>query len=174
MTEPVPISAVFVRVGIREYSDSWLTKNNLRLFVYAVFAVSLIVQIAAISVNPNKYFYYLQVDKNVNFAVTTGDGVQPIGGPPPETYFDWRMSPILTQFKFIRDMTLHVKEYTYVKPARAASTFKEIKSEPEMNVFDFWWLYRYFMEGSYSGFIAALLLLLISLFSATRVWKAVS
>jgi hypothetical protein len=42
-----------------------------------------------------------------------------------------------------------------------------------MNVFDFWWLYRYFMEGSYSGFIAALLLLFISLFSATRVWKAV-
>jgi hypothetical protein len=162
----IPVSELFD-------SDSWLTNKKLRLFVFTVCAVSLIVQLASISVNPNKYFYYLQVDKKVNFLVTAGDGVQPIGGPPPATYFDWRMSPLLAQFKFIREMTSQVREYTYSKPAREASTFKEIKSIPEMNVFDFWWLYRYFTEGSYSGFIIALLLFSISLFSAARTWKFV-
>jgi hypothetical protein len=109
----------------------------------------------------------------VNFTVAAGDGVHPIFGPPLETYFDWRMSPILTQFKFIRQMIPNLKEYTYTKPTREALTFQEIKSKPVMNVFDFLWLYRYFIDGSYSGVIAALLLLSISLFSATRVWQAV-
>jgi hypothetical protein len=165
----------FLIVPIAELvdSDDWLTKKKLRLFAYTIIAISLIVQLASVSVNPNKYYRYLQFDEKVKFAVAAGDGVQPIVGPPLEIFFDWHLSPILTQFKFIREMALNLKEYTYVQPSKETLTAETIKSAPEMNVFDFWWLYLYFIEGSYSGFIVALLLLFISLFSATRVWMAV-
>jgi hypothetical protein len=166
----------FLIIPISELFDSadWLTQNKLRLFAYTVFAVSLIVQIASVSVNPNKYYDYLWVDEKVKFTVAAGDGMPPIVGPPLETYFDWHLSPILMQFKFVREIALNLKKYTYVQPSKETLTAETITSTLEMNVFDFWWLYRYFMEGSYSGFIAALLLLLISMFSATRVWKAVN
>jgi hypothetical protein len=165
----------FFVIPIAELFDSadWLTRKKLRLFAYTVFAGSLVVQLAAISVNPTKYYYYLLLDEKVKFTVDEGSGVQPIVGPPLETYFDWHRSPILTQFKFIREMALHLHEYTYVQPSKETETGETIKSTLWMNVFDFWWVYRYFMEGSYSGFIVALLLLFISLFSATRAWKAV-
>lgn len=165
----------FLIIPIAELIDSadWLTQKKLRVFVYTVFAVSLIVQLASVSVNPNKYYHYLRVDEKVKFTVAAGDGVQPIVGPPLETYFDWHRSPILTQFKFIREMTLNLNKYTYVQPSKGTLPAETIRSAPEMNVFDFWWLYVYFIEGSYAGFIVALLLLFISLFSATRAWKAV-
>lgn len=165
----------YLIIPIAELFDSadWRAKKSLRVFVYTVFAVSLIVQLASVSVSPNKYRHYLQLDEKVKFSVAAGDGVQPIVGPPLETYFDWNLSPILTQFKFIREMTLNLKEYTHVQPSKVTLTVETIRSAPEMNVFDFWWLYRYVIEGSYSGFFAALLLLFISLFSATRAWRAV-
>jgi hypothetical protein len=168
------LTPLFV-IPIAELFDSadWLTRKKLRFFAYTVFAVSLVVQFAAVSVNPIKYYHYLRFDKKVSYVVAEGDGVQPLGGPSPETYFDWRLSPILTQFKFIREMTLHLKDYTYTEPSKETSAIDKTKSAPEMNVFDFWWLYQYFEGGGYSGFIAALLLLFISLFSATRAWKAV-
>ena len=37
-----------------------------------------------------------------------------------------------------------------------------------INVLDFWWLYNYFLDGNYSGFITALLLLLIAIYCASR------
>jgi hypothetical protein len=166
----------FFIIPLSELFDSadWLTQNKLRLFAYTVIAISLIVQVAAISVNPIKYYHYLRFDKQINFDEATGVGVQPVGGPPLETYFDWHMSPILMQFKFIQEIALNLKKYTCVQLSKETLTAETITSALEINVFDFWWLYLYFIEGSYSGFIVALLLIFISLFSATRVWKAVS
>lgn len=163
----------FLIIPIAELFDSgiWSKKNLLRVFVYFIFAVSLLIQLAAVSVNHYKYFHYLQIDEKVKFTVAHGDGIQPIVEPPTETYFDWKRSPILAQFRFIYKMAEEMKEYRYSKPPENARFVEKIKSDPYMNVFDFWWVHKYFLDGSYSGFIVAISLLLIAIYSATRLWK---
>lgn len=165
----------FLIIPIAELFDSpmWSTKKILKMLVYVLFAISLIVQLAAVSVHPNKYYLYLQVEENVKFKKVSGDGVQPIFHPPSEIYFDWRMSPILVHFKFIREIYRNIKDYKYIEPQKEATPLEKIKTSLEMNVFDFWWLDKYFVYGSYVGFFTALFLLLIAVISASRLWKSV-
>lgn len=165
----------FLIIPIAELFDSalWQKKMFIKVLVSSVFALSLAVQLASISVNRDKYRYYLTMDEKVKYTVTAGDGVQPIVAPPLETYFDWHMSPIFAQFKFIDEMIWNLKDYKYSELSREASTIEKIKVQPWMNVFDFWWFYMFFIEDSYLGFIVALLLIFISIFSAMRIWKAI-
>lgn len=160
----------FLIIPIAEMLDSpfWSSKPFSKLFVCVVFAVSMVVQIASVSVHQSKYYVYLLVEKNVRFEVIEGQGVQSIKYPPPEIFFDWQMSPILARFKFIREMGRNMEDYKYAElPAKAAYAEK-IKADPAMNIFDFWWLYKYFLEGSYSGFISAGSLFLIAILTASR------
>ncbi len=166
----------FFIIPIAAFFDSaiWLEKKFLRYLIYAIFTVSLTVQFAAVSVNPYKYFFYLQTEKNIKFTVADGDGVQPIVEPPPETYFDWQKSPILAHFRFIHEIAWKLKGYRYTEPPKNSVLVEKLKVQPWNNVFDFWWLYKYFLEGSFSGFIAAMFLFLLAVFSASRLWNAVN
>jgi 4-amino-4-deoxy-L-arabinose transferase-like glycosyltransferase len=147
----IPIAALFD-------SAMWQTKKTKKMFIYAIFAVSLVVQLAAVSVNHNRYFSYLQIEEEVKFVVADGNGVPALKEPPPEIYFDWSRSPILAQAKFVHEMIGDLKNYWY--------------TESPMNPFDFWWLYEYLVKGTYSGFIAVpTLLLLLILCSASRLRK---
>ena len=60
-----------------------------------------------------------------------------------------------------------------MKASENATIHEDIKFEPFMNVFDFWWLYNYFSDGDYSGFVAALTLLFVVIYTAGKLWKAV-
>jgi 4-amino-4-deoxy-L-arabinose transferase-like glycosyltransferase len=152
-------------------SDIWLKENLRRLALSSIFILSLIVQIAAVSVDFNKYFFDLMIEEKVEFTIVHGDGIQPIREPPDETYFDWRKSPILSHFRFIYKMIGNIKDYRYSMPPEDASVVEKIKADPTMNVFDFWWVYRYFLDNNYSGFIVALLLFLVIIFYASRLWR---
>ena len=101
-------------------------------------------------------------------------GYRQIVEPPAETYFNWHRSPILAQFKFIYGIAKEIKDYRYSKPPKDAIFAEKIKIDPCMNVFDFWWLYRYFLDGNYSGFIAALTLLLSAIYIIVRLRKSVT
>lgn len=164
----------FLIIPIAELFDSetWLKKNLLRVFVYFIFAVSLVIQTAAVSVDFQKYFLNLRFEKKIEFTVANGDGVQTIVEPPSETYFSWYKSPILAQFRFIYKTAGDMKDYKYSEPPENATLAEKIKTEPIINVFDFWWVYNYYLNGSYSGFIVAILLLMVTIYSASRLWKA--
>lgn len=153
-------------------SDTWREKNLLRAVVYSILAVSLVIQIAAVSVDFNKYFINLQIEENVKFTVAQGDGIQPIVEPPIETYFNWHKSPILAQFRFIYEIAGKIKDYKHLEPPEDATLVEKIKTEPIINVFDFWWVYKYFLDGSYSGFIVAIVLLLLAIYSYSRLRRA--
>ena len=152
-------------------SDAWLKNSAVRAIVCSIFVVSVIIQLAAISVDFNKYFLNLRIDKKVEFTIAHSDGVQPIIEPPIETYFDWQRSPIFAQFVFIRDIAEGMKHYKYSKHPDNAMNNEKFRVDPVLNVFDFWWLYKYFGENSYAGFAVAFTLLLIAILCASRLWK---
>jgi hypothetical protein len=154
-------------------SSLWLEKRLLRGSVYALFAMSFIIQLAAVSVDDNKYFFHLIFDEKVHFSVARGDGSPSIVEPPPEIYFDWSKSPILAQFKFISRMSGDIWDYKY-EPPEDTTTEEKVKAEPFMHVLDYWWLYQYILDRRYTGFIAAIMLFSLSIFSAVRIWKVVS
>lgn len=159
----LPIAALFD-------SPAWQRKTT-KLFICALLAVSILIQLASVSVNPLNYFIHLQLKENVKFTAAEGEGVLPILEPPSIIYFDWRKSPIIAQFISAYEIIGNLKDFKYSEPSRGAPFVEEINSQLSMNVLDFWWLYRYFIDGSYLGFISPLSLLLIAVFSASRVWK---
>jgi hypothetical protein len=150
----IPIAALFD-------SDIWLKKNFLRAITYLIIVVSFIIQLAAISVDFNKYFIALRSVEKVKFTDVRADGIQPIVELPAETYFDWHKSPILAQFRFIYEMGKGLKDYRYSRPPNNATPDEKYKEHPVFNVFDFWWLYIYFLKDIRSGFFVALLLMLL-------------
>ena len=48
---------------------------------------------------------------------------------------------------------------------------EKIMASPYMNVFDFWWLYNYFLDGSYSGIVIAVILLFMAINIAVKLWS---
>ncbi len=161
----------FTIIPIAALMDSFIQKgkNIQKMLVYTIFAISMLVQISAVSVNTFKYFYHLIIEEKVKFTAAYGEGAQPIYEPPPETYFDWHRSPIWAQIKFIREIGGNLlKGHRYAVPSKQVPPVERIEAELQSNVFDFWWLYAYYYEGSYSGFVAAAFLFLIAVFSASR------
>jgi hypothetical protein len=159
----IPIAALFD-------SDIWLKKKFLRAIIFLIIVVSVIIQLAAISVDFNKYFITLRSVEKVTFTDVRADGVQPIVELPVETYFTWHSSPILAQFRSVYEIGKEVKDYKYLKPPSNATPDDKYRAHPVFNVFDFWWLYIYFLEDNRSGFSVALLLLLIAIYYASRLW----
>jgi len=145
-------------------TDMWLRKKFLRSIIYALFSISLIIQITAVSVDFHKYFSYLQAEKKVQFIRAE---------PPSETYFDWHKSPILTQFKFVYEMAAVMKDYRYSEHHENAQLKEKIKLDPSMYLFDFWFVYRYYLNGERTILIAALVLLLITIYTTAKLLKTV-
>lgn len=143
-------------------------KKIIKNIVYLIFSVSLAIQIAAISVDFQKYFFYLRYDENVKFEVASGSGVQNIQEPPKEVYFDCHYSPILKQFAFIYEIARGIRTYRYAEPMESLSVQANLKRVLSYNVFDFWWLYHFFIFKSYFGIVLALMLIIIIIFSALR------
>lgn len=155
-------------------SSQWLKKRLFRRAVYALFAISLIIQIAAVSVDFNKYFLDLIIEEKVAFMEIHGEGVQPIFELPSERYFVWSKSPVLAQFKFIKQMAGEIKDYRYAEPPEGATVREKMKAKTFMHIYDYWWLSQYFTISNYSGFIIAGVLLLLSAYAGIKLLKAVT
>ncbi|HZD41167.1 MAG TPA: glycosyltransferase family 39 protein [Terriglobales bacterium] len=126
--------------------------------IYGIFVVGFVIQVAAVSVNYYNYFLNLQVEKKVSFNVIQGIGVPDIIEPPPEVHFNWSMSPIMAQFQFLKDISHRIKDYENIKVPADAPLSERIKSYPQINIYDFWWAYLYYVYGVRTGFfiVAAL------------------
>jgi hypothetical protein len=160
----IPIAEIFD-------SDTWSKKKLLRIAVYSILILSLIIQIAAVSVDYKKHLTKLRFEENLNFSVVRSEELQPIVEPPPEIYFDLKRSALLVQFVYIYEIFSNMKDFKYSKPVEGTIVAEKMKAAPFYNVFDFWWLYKYFVDGSYSGFYVALILLILAIYAATRLWK---
>lgn len=160
----IPIAEIFD-------SDTWSKKKLLRVAVYSILILSLVIQIAAVSVDYKKHLTKLRFEENLNFSVVRSEEVQPMVEPPPEIYFDWKKSPLLVQFVYIYEIFSNMKDFKYSKPVEGATVQEQMRAAPFYNIYDFWWLYKYFVDGSYSGFYVALILLIVAIFVATRLWK---
>jgi len=159
----IPVAEIF--------DSSFWQKKFMKILVYSVFIISIIIQVAAVSVDYRKYFFNLYIEEGVEFIITEGEGVQSIYEPPSEIYFDLRKSPILAQFSFIYNITKNIEDYNYVPVSENAPIDYQIKSSPYMNTFDFWWLYEYYLDKRYSGLFVALLLFFLSVYTALRLWN---
>ena len=149
-----------------------IKKVSLRTaFIYGIFCIGIVIQVAAVSVHCYKYFIDLNNEKNVNFILNKGNGVPDIFEPPPEVHFDWGMSPILAQFQSIYEMGLRIGNYRHVNLPANAPLLEKTNALPLMNIYDFWWIYMYKINGSAKCFIVLLPLLLVAGISGLRMVK---
>ncbi len=84
------------------------------------------------------------------------------------------LSPIVYQFKFIYQIAAHLKDYSNTSSHNEdtiKSHIQSLQQDPLVNSYDFWWLHKYFIEGSRLGFAAATLLLLIIVYMAKKLWE---
>jgi hypothetical protein len=71
-------------------------------------------------------------------------------------------------------MTKEIRNYRYLELPDNARKSEKIMASPYMNVYDFWWLYNYYTDRSYAGLFAALVLLLLTIYTAMKLWKAMN
>jgi 4-amino-4-deoxy-L-arabinose transferase-like glycosyltransferase len=163
----------FVILPIAELLDSVRWRKNKSFFklpVYVVITLSLLIQIAAVSVHFYDYFNQLQLE-NVQFTVVQAEGVPLIGEPPSGNRFKWMKSPILAQMKYIKRIGSEIRNYRYVELPQNATDREKIAAHPSMHLFDFWWVYMFYMDRSNKGFIALLVLLIVAGICGLRMTK---
>jgi hypothetical protein len=137
-------------------ADEERKRSSLRIAViYGIFVLGIVLQVAAVSVDCCKYFFDLQMKKNMQFTVDKGIGVPDIIEPPPEVHFDWKMSPILARFQSIYEMGQRIDNYRHADVSENAPLPERIKAYPPMNIYDFWWVYVYYLKGIRAGFLIA-------------------
>ena len=163
----------FVILPIAELLDSvrWRRNNPFNNFpLYVVFTLSFLIQISAVSVHFYYYLNQLQIE-NVQFTVVQAEGVPIIGEPPSEIHFKWMKSPILAQMNYMKRIGSEITNYRYVELPQNATDIEKITAHPSMHVFDFWWVYMFYMDRSYKGFIALLVLLIVAGICGLRMMK---
>ncbi len=169
----LPFLIVPVAELVEKETDSKKNKPSIRkTVIYGIFGLGILIQSAAVSVHCYKYFIDLQLEKNLQFVVTKEPGVPTIIEPPPEVHFDWKMSPVLAQFRSLYEMGKEVGTYRYVDLPEDASLDESIKVYPLLHIYDFWWLYAYFIYGSRAGFLFAAILIGAGVVSAFRLKTA--
>ena len=150
-------------------TDKILMKSYLRsAVIYGILGLGIIIQVAAVSVHCYKYFYDLQLEKNVKFILDTGLGVPDVFEPPPEVHFDWEMSPILAQFQSIYEMGIRIGNYRHVNLPENTPLPEKMKAYPIMHIYDFWWAYLYYIDRNRTGFFIVAALVCVCIISVLR------
>jgi hypothetical protein len=155
------------------------TKISRKSGVAILFAVSVAIQILAVSSHPFRYFLSFLLEQNVTFTVVRGNGVKPIVVPPAEVYFDWHKSPILAQGRYFLENIRALGTYRYSAPQSTTPSPKDLsvppsinatdlRRHPLMNLFDFWWCYDYYITYTYSGLFSAAILFSLVIYCAVR------
>ncbi|MDD2336675.1 MAG: hypothetical protein PHD01_08860 [Geobacteraceae bacterium] len=145
-------------------------KHAWRSILSLLIVSSMLIQVVSVSVNTENYFIYL-FDKGVKFSFNKADGVQTINVPASEIYYNWRLSPVFVQSTVFLKIIKDIRDYHYVKSPENTSSTNTVNASAYMHVFDFWFVYTYFLYKSIAGFIFASILLLMSIFTAFRLKK---
>jgi 4-amino-4-deoxy-L-arabinose transferase-like glycosyltransferase len=164
----------YVILPITDLLDSFRWRKNypfMKLSVYVVFTLSLLIQISAVSVHYHNYFINLQKDQSVQFTVVHAEGVPFIDEPYPKIYFTWMKSPIVSQIKEIKRIGNEIKNYRFVELPQNATDLEKINKLSSMNLFDFWWIYMFYVDRSYKGFIVLLVLIIVVVVCGYRMLK---
>ena len=130
---------------------------HIKILVILLLAVSILIQIAAVTVNLNKYFIKNHI---------------PSRNIPNHIYFDPNYSPIKEQFKFVVEIARKIRYYT-PPPTPLSSPLKEegrkgvtdikaINEQITINVPDFWYVY-YIYAGAPKGTLAGMVIMLLAL-----------
>lgn len=160
-------------IPIAHLVDSrWWNRRTFRLFTYGLFCISFTIQLVAVSVDPLRYFYHLIDEEHVIFSSVTGEGVQPMMEPPTEAYFDWEKSPIPAQFRFASEIFFRSEPFKPVKLAKNPTIAEMLNGSPRLNLFDFWWVYMYWIDGISSVFIVVLTFLCLMAHAGRNLFKA--
>lgn len=149
----------FFVIPIAETIDTqnWMKSRYARKIVYSLLISGMLVQLLAVSVSVGDYFLYLHSVKKIPFTVAEGIGVQPIIGPQIETYFNWKLSPIIVH-----------AEITYSRISRIINNKYHLPMTTDTDTLDYWWIYRYYSDKSYAGFFVAALLSIYIIFAAIK------
>lgn len=116
-------------------------KKFLIYSILALFAISMAVQVIGVSVDFNRYFTSLQVEKGVPFTIVGGNGVPYIREPTSGTHFEWDKSPIAYQAASALKIWEGLKEYKFIaEPEKIYTPQEALESSLWFNTFDFWWL----------------------------------
>jgi len=151
-------------------SKSWIKKKYFIILpVYFVFLLSIIIQVVAVSVHFYNHFNHLAIDHNIQFSIVEEVGGPSIIEPPLEIYFDWNKSPIWAQFVYAKNIGTKISNYRYLELPEDAPFLEKIKAFPSMHLYDFWWVYLYFIFSSYDGFIALFVFLMVTCICGYRI-----
>jgi hypothetical protein len=150
-------------------SRLWIKKKLVRVAVYALLIASLMVQTAAVSVNFFKYDLDLRIEHGVKYEVAKGDGAQPIISPPAAVFFDWRRSPIIAQFRSMGKIFAGLHDYHYVNATESITDTDGIRRAPWMNLYDFWWFYKYFSRHNESWCLVVVILLYVAFYYLRKI-----
>ena len=152
--------------------DRWQKKTlKINYFIYPLIVLSILIQVTAVSVHFYKNFFHLNIDKKIQFIRTEVKGVPTINQPPFYVYSDWALSPIIAQFQYVEEIGSQMKNYRYVEQSTDTIWEKKIKLHPIMNLYDFWWIYMYYVKRNYFGFIGLLICMLIVCIAGLRIKK---
>jgi hypothetical protein len=66
------------------------------------------------------------------------------------------------QLKEIKRIGTEITNYRYVELPKNATDREKITEHPLMHLFDFWWVYTYFINRSYAGFIVLPIFLIMT------------
>lgn len=164
----------FLIIPLAEIVDSPIWREKvLKHFIYFLFSISFVIQVAAVTVDCTKYFNNLKYIENVTFIHSTAEGVQPISEPPTEIYFNWSKSPIIAQFKYIIEIGKKLHQYQNKMVKKSSPVFDKFEASPRMNLYDFWWVYIFFINGNHSVLLLTFAMLSLSLYSAWKLFHEV-
>lgn len=161
----IPIAALFDSPGLR--------KGIPKLLALLLFLLSFAIQLGSVSVFSYKYLILLQTAQGSNLVEYSGKGSRSIIVPPMETYFDWRRSPVMANFKFMEEMARTTGDGKFAGLSFKAPTFGLSRMDPGMDMYDFWWFQQYVISRNYSWLILGACLIAISLIHALKLYKSV-
>lgn len=162
----------FFIIPLAEIIDSPLwRKKVLRFSFYLIFLVSAVIQMAAVTVDCTKYFNNLKYISNVEFVISTGEGVQPISEPPTETYFKWSRSPILAQFRYIFEIGQNLNSFKLNTSYKSSPVLEQLKASPRLNLYDYWWIYIFFINKKQNVIFLVSAILFLSIYSGLKLYR---
>lgn len=135
-------------------------KWTLRYMIIALFGISICVQIIGVSVDWNRYFFSLQVEKGVRYKSVGARDNPLLLEPPSGIHFEWDKFPIAYQAEAAIKIWKGLKDYKVVdEPEKTYTVQEALRYLIRFNVFDFWWLY-----ALYTGTPLYIVLLELTLF----------
>ncbi len=139
----------FLIIPSGELFESGMLKKfiHIKILVILLLAVSILIQIAAVTVNLNKYFIKNHI---------------PSRNIPNHIYFDPNYSPIKEQFKFVVEIARKIRYYTPPESRSDAADIKAINEQITINVPDFWYVY-YIYAGAPKWQLAGMVIMLLAL-----------